>query len=123
MIDVGVEEDVSGAREGDPVRFKGRLEFAKIGNDRFLSLPKNQTVGNGLLNRLVVVENSGLAFLKLTREGFEKAFESSQQKGFMAASRVVPNRNGKGASVYMLRIDHDMISKSMSSSFSTYEWP
>ena len=88
MIDVGVEEDVSGVREGDPIRFKGRLEFVKIGGIRYLVLPMNHTIGGGLLTELVAVENSGLALLKLTGEGFEKAFESSKQKGFIALSTI-----------------------------------
>ena len=123
MIDVGVEEDVSGVREGDPVRFKGRLEFVRVGGSRYLVLPMNHTVGGGLLTKLVVVENSGLALLKVTSEGFEKAFESSKQKGFMAASRVIPNKNGKGARVYMLRTEQDMLRSGARSSFSTYDWP
>jgi hypothetical protein len=124
LIDVGIETDASeSVIEGTPVRFKGRLEFVKIGGDRFLILPINQTVGDGLLNRLVVVENSGLAILKLTGEGFDKAFESSKQRGYMAASRVIPQKNGAGTQVYMLRIDQDMLTKKVLSSFSVYEWP
>jgi hypothetical protein len=127
LINVGIETDASeSVIEGIPVRFKGRLEFVRIGGaggDRFLILPMNQTVGDGLLNRLVVVENSGLALLKLTGEGFDKAFESSKQVGYIAASRVVPQKNGAGAKVYMLRVDKDMLTKNVLSSFSIYEWP
>ena len=124
LIDVGVQNDVSeSVFEGTPVRFKGRLEFVKVGGNRFLILPMNQTLGGGLLSKLVVVENSGLALLKVTKEGFEKAFESGKQKGYLAASRVVPNKNGEGATVYMLRIDQTMLTKNTLSTFSTYEWP
>jgi hypothetical protein len=122
LIDVGVEEDVSGAREGSPQRFKGRLEFAKIGRDRFLAIPLNKTLGSGILNKLVIVENSGLAFLRLTAEGFDKAFESSKQKGFMAASRVIAHKKGSGAKVYMLRVDKESMKKKVVSTFSTYNW-
>jgi hypothetical protein len=123
MIDVGVVEDVSGTRLGNPVRFKGRLQFIKIGHDRFLAIPMNHTMSSGLLSKLVIVENSGLALLSFTSEGFDKAFESSKQKGFMAASRVVPRKNGKGAAVYMLRNDQDILTNRIKSTFSTYEWP
>jgi hypothetical protein len=123
FIDVGVLEDVSGTALGAPIRFKGRLEFVKIGNERFLVIPMNQTLGDGLLNRLVIVENSGLAVLRLTREGFNKAFESSKQKGFMAASRVITGKNGKGAEVYTLRNYEEILTKITHSTFSTYEWP
>lgn len=123
LIEIGVQEDAGGVRQGTSVRFKGRLEFAKIGKDRYLVLPINQTLGGGLLSKLVIVENSGLAMLRLTGEGFDKAFESSKQKGFMAASRVVPRKDGKGAWVYTLRIDKDIITNNVNSTFSTYEWP
>jgi len=41
----------------------------------------------------------------------------------MAASRVVPRKNGKGAAVYMLRNDQDILTNRIKSTFSTYEWP
>jgi hypothetical protein len=122
LIDVGVLEE-AGTRQGTPVRFKGRLEFIKIGDERFIVIPMNKALGGGFLDKLVIVESSGLALLRLTREGFDKAFESSKQKGFMAASRVVPHKNGKGAGVYTLRVDQDILTNNMQSTFSTYEWP
>ena len=122
LIEVGVEEDVSGTVLGTPVRLKGRLEFVQIGSNQFLVLPMNKIMGNGLISRLVVPESSGLAVLRVTGEGFEKAFESSKQKGFMAASRVVPHKNGKGARVYTLRIDKDILTNNTFSTLSTYEW-
>ena len=104
------------------MRVKGRLEFVQIGTNQFLVLPMNKVMGNGLISRLVVPENSGLALLRVTGEGFEKAFDSSKQKGFMAAFRVIHNKNGKGARVYTLRIDKDIITNNTHSTFSTYEW-
>ncbi len=122
LIDVGVQEDIVGiVQQGEPVRFKGRLEFVKIGTNRYLLLPMNFALGGGLLGRLVVVDNSGLASLRLTREGFEKAFESGKQKGFMASYRVVPHK--KGAQVYTLRVDKDILTNKVFSTLSTYEWP
>ena len=83
LIEVGVKEEIAGiVRQGDPVRFKGRLQFVKVGGSRFLLLPLNHNAGDGYLDRLVIVENSGLALLRLTGEGFEKAFESSKQRVF-----------------------------------------
>jgi hypothetical protein len=123
LIEIGVQEDAGGVRQGTSVRFKGRLEFAKIGKDRYLVLPINQTLGGGLLDKLIIVENSGLALLRLTGEGFDKAFESSKQKGFMAASRVIPHKDGKGARAYTLRVDKDFVTNNTHSTFSTYEWP
>lgn len=123
LIEIGLQEDAGGVRQGTSVRFKGRLEFAAIGDNRFLALPMNHAVAGGLLSKLIIVENSGLALLRLTGEGFDKAFESSKQRGFLAASRVVPRKNGAGADVYMLRIDKDIITNNALSTLSIYEWP
>jgi hypothetical protein len=79
-------------------------------------------LGSGFLNRLVVVENSGLALLRLTGEGFEKAFESSKQKGYLSSFRAIPNKNGAGASVYVLRVNKDILTNAMHSTLTTYEW-
>ena len=123
LIDVGLKKEVTGIYNGTPARFKGRLQFVKIGEERFLVIPKNNTLGDGIMSDLVIVESSGLALLKLTREGFEKAFESSQQKGFMAASRVISQKNGKGARIYTLRTEQNVLANIKQSTFSTYEWP
>ncbi|MDE1045643.1 MAG: VCBS repeat-containing protein [Nitrospinaceae bacterium] len=123
LIDVGVVEDIPGLHQGEPVRFKGRLEFVQLGANRYLVLPMNKTLGGGFLNRLVVVENSGLALLRLTGEGFEKAFESSKQKGFLSSFRAIPHKNGAGAGVYVLRVDKNIMNNAVHSTLTTYEWP
>ena len=124
LIDVGVREDIAGiVQQGEPVRFKGRLEFVKMGTNRYLVLPMNHAMGDGFLDRLVVVENSGLALLRLTGEGFAKAFESSKQKGFLATYRVIPHKKGAGAGVYILRVDKGILTNNVFSTLSTYEWP
>lgn len=122
LIDVGVVEDVPGLYQGEPVRFKGRLEFVELGANRYLLLPMNKTLGGGFLNRLVVVENSGLALLRLTGEGFEKAFESSKQKGFLSSFRAIPHKKGTGAAVYVLRVSKDILTNAVRSTLTTYEW-
>jgi hypothetical protein len=123
LIDVGVLEDMPGLiNQGEPVRFKGRLQFVQLGTNKYLVLPKNVTLGGGFLNRLVVVENSGLALLRLTGEGFEKAFESSKQKGFLSSFRVIPHKNGAGAEVYVLRASKSFMTNAEHSTLSIYEW-
>ena len=134
LIEVGVVDEGfgnltngGGASVGreDAVRYKGRLQFVKNGGRRFLVLPKNYPVGGGLIQNLVVVNNSGLVFLGITREGFEKVFESNKQKGFLAAFRVVPRKGNAGADVHILRTERDFISNAASgglSDFSTYFW-
>jgi hypothetical protein len=69
-----------------------------------------------------VVENSGLALLRLTGEGFEKAFESTKQKGFLSSFRAIPNKNGTGALVYVLRVNKDVFTNAVHSTLTTYEW-
>ena len=134
FIEVGVvDEELGNLTNGggetvgreDPVRYKGRLEFVKNGGRRFLVLPKNYVAGSGLLGNLVMVNNSGLAILGINRDGFERVFESSKQKGFLAAFRVVPRKGNTGADVHILRTEKNFISNAVKggvSDFSTYFW-
>ena len=131
FIDVGVVEEFGGLASGSSnitrakaVRYKSRLQFVKNGSRRFLVLPKNYVAGNGMLDQMVIVENSGLAILGVNREGFERLFESSKQKGYLGAFRVVPRKGNAGADVYIVRINKDFIidSSPMTSTFSTYFW-
>ena len=131
FIDVGVVEEFGGLGVGSSnftrakaVRYKSRLQFVKNGSRRFLVLPKNYVAGNGMLDQMVIVENSGLAILGVNREGFERIFESVKQKGYLGAFRVVPRKGNAGADVYILRIDKDYVSETspMTSTFSTYFW-
>jgi hypothetical protein len=102
-------------------RYKSRLQFVKNGSRRFLVLPKNYVAGNGMLDQIVIVENSGLAILGVNREGFERLFESDKQKGYLGAFRVVPRKGNAGADVFIVRIDKDYVSETspMTSTFST----
>ena len=125
LIDVGVADEVAGTLRGEPVRYKSRLQFVKNGKSRFLVLPKNHTAGNGLLDRLVIVNNSNLAILGVNREGFEKVFESNKQKGYLGAFRVVPRKDNTGADVHILRTEKTFTSSDASSgtsTFSTHFW-
>ena len=131
FIDVGVVEEFGGLASGSnnitrakAVRYKSRLQFVKNGSRRFLVLPKNYVAGNGMLDQMVIVENSGLAILGVNREGFERLFESSKQKGYLGAFRVVPRKGNAGADVYIVRIDKDYVSETSpkTSTFSTYFW-
>jgi len=133
MIDVGVVDEglgnltggASNVSRGQPVRYKGRLQFVKNGGRRFLVLPKNYAAGGGLLEDLVIVDNSGIAILGVNREGFERYFESTKQKGFLTAFKVVPRKDNTGADVHILRTDKDFTLSSLTqgtSSFSTYFW-
>ena len=133
LIDVGVVDEgfgnltdgSSNSSRGKEFRYKGRLQFVKNGSRRFLVLPKNYSAGGGLLDQLIIVENSGIAILGVNREGFERLFESNRQKGFLTAFRVVPRKDNTGADVHILRTDKDFALSAMTkgtSSFSTYFW-
>ena len=123
LIEVGIVDGAEILPDlGDPVPFKGRLEFVKVGGNRFLFLPRNYITGDGKLTRLILVENSGLSALRLTGEGFESAFESNPQKGYLGAFRVVPNKNGAGATVYVLRIEKEFFKQAGFSTLSIYSW-
>ena len=118
----GGTENIS---RGKAFRYKGRLQLVKNGSRRFLVLPKNYAAGGGLLTDLVLVDNSGIAILGINGEGFERFFESSKQKGFLTAFRVVPRQDNTGADVHILRTDKDFALSAMTegtSSFSTYFW-
>jgi len=131
-IDLGVIDDfgevmegTSNITRGKPFHYKSRLQFVKNGGRRFLVLPKNYVAGNGLLNQLIIVENSGIAILGVNREGFERLFESSKQKGYLGAFRVVPRKGNAGADVHILRTEKSFIASEASkgtSTFSTYFW-
>ena len=60
--------------------------------------------------------------LRMPREIVNKAIESSKQRGFMAASRVIPHQDAEGAEIYMLRVDQDILKKRNYSIFSMYDW-
>ncbi len=125
LIDVGVIDDIAGDILGKPIRYKSRLQFVKNGQKRFLVLPKNYTAGGAFLKRLVIVNNSGLTILGVNREGFEKIFDSSKQKGYLGAFRVVPRKGNAGADVHILRTEKSFTSSEASSgtsTFSTYFW-
>ena len=125
IIDVGVREDIGGiVQQGQPVRFRGRLQFVKNGDRKFLVLPLNHTVGGGFIDKLVIVDNSSLAVLGVTREGFEKVYESNPLKGYLGTFRVVPRKDNSGARVYILRLEQDSLGgTTRMSTFSSYDWP
>ncbi len=105
QIDVGVTEDVAGVVvQGEPVHFKGRLEFVQAGENQFLLLPRNHRVGGEWLARAVVIENSSIVVLKVTAEGLEKAFETKKQKGYLAAYQVMNMRGNSDKKVHVATV-------------------
>ncbi|MFQ5449871.1 MAG: FG-GAP repeat domain-containing protein [Nitrospinaceae bacterium] len=123
IIDVGVQEDIEGiVQQGEPVHFKGRLEFVETGGSRFLLLPKNHRLGGELLARAVVVSNSSLVILSVTREGFEKIFETKKQRGYLAAYQVTASPESNGTKVHVATVQKSgLFGKTISTIF-TYDW-
>ncbi len=125
QIDLGVEEDGSGIVQlGEPVQFKNRLEFFRAGNVRYLAVPHNRTFMDGLLERLVIVENSGISFLEVTREGFREAYRTNDQKGHIGSYRVIPSKDNSMVHLYVLYVDPGKLLSmgTTSSKLTIYEW-
>ncbi|NIQ01641.1 MAG: hypothetical protein GWN10_13700 [Nitrospinaceae bacterium] len=123
LIDVGVKEDIEGiVQQGEPVPFKGRLLFVTKGEDRFLFLPKNHRIGGSLLARMVLVEDSSLVILGISREGFEKLFETKKQRGYLAAYQVMDLPENQKKRVHMATVEEGGLTGRTISTVYTYEW-
>ncbi len=124
IIDVGVKEDIAGiVTQGEPVQFKGRLQFLKSGGKKFLLLPRNHRIGGQLLAKAVIVENSNLVVLSLTQEGFEKVFETKKQRGYLAAYQVMTLPDSSKNQVHMATVEKARgLSGKKTSTIYTYDW-
>ncbi|MCL0044704.1 VCBS repeat-containing protein [Nitrospinaceae bacterium] len=105
LIEVGVSEDAAGiVRVGDPVQYRGRLSFIRQGAKRYLVLPKIESAAGSLLPGVVVDPNSRMAFLNLTREGFEKSVEMRKQKGYLAGYGILKAQKNSPESLHMATV-------------------
>lgn len=120
MIDIGVRNDVSGTSQGEPVRFRGRLQLVKANDKKFLLLPKNHMFGGGELIKTAVVVNSNIVVLNITREGFEKVFETKKQRGYLAAYQVMslPDKQ----QVHVATVNKEGLLGKETSIIYTYDW-
>lgn len=123
MIDVGVQEDIEGlVTQGEPVRFRGRLELIKMDKKQFLLLPKNYMFGGGEFVKTVFVENSNLVVLGITREGFEKVFETKKQRGYLSAYQVMDLPDSSNKQVYVANVVEAGLFGKDTSIIYTYDW-
>jgi hypothetical protein len=121
VIDVGVKENIPGLiQEGEPVRFKGRLQLVKNAG-RYLLIPRNHRLGGSLLKRTVIIDNNSLVVLRLDREGFEKVFETKKQRGYFAAFQVMDAAKGKTVHVASVFQEGGFLGKTVSAIYS-YAW-
>ncbi len=123
LVDTGVKEDpVGGVKRGEPVNFRGRLQFVQHGGKRFLFIPKNYTAGGGLLAKAVIVNDSSLAVLGVTEEGFSRFAETKKQKGYIAAYQIVDVPKTNETRVHAVAVqDGGLLGKTISTLF-TYNW-
>ena len=123
MIDVGVQEDIAGiVTQGEPVRFRGRLELVTMDKGQFLLLPRNHMFGGGEIVKTVFVENCSLVVLGVTREGFEKVFETKKQRGYLSAYQVMNLPNSSNKQVHVATVETAGLLGKESSIIYTYDW-
>ena len=123
LIDVKVKEDIGGiVREGEPVRFRGRLQFTRQGKNRYLFLPKNNSTGGSLLPGLAISTNSSITVLRLSREGFEKSFETKKQKGYLGAYQMVSAKGEEPARLHVAAVEEKAFYGKTISTIYTYFW-
>ena len=123
MINVGVQEDIAGiVTQGEPERYRGRLQFIKTDDSKFLLLPKNHMFGGGEIVKTVFVENSNLVVLSVSREGFEKVFETKKQKGYLSAYQVMTLPDKSKKQVHVATVDKDGLLGKETSTIYTYDW-
>lgn len=123
VIDIGVKEDVAGiVTQGEPVRFRGRLELVKMNKGQYLLLPRNHMFGGGVFAKTVIVENCSLVVLGITREGFEKVFETKKQRGYLSAYQVMDSPNSSNKQVHVATVVKAGLLGKESSVIYTYDW-
>ncbi len=123
MIDVGVQEDIAGiVTQGEPVRFRGRLQLVKTDKGQFLLLPRNHMFGGGEFVKTVFVENCSLVVLGINREGFEKVFETKKQRGYLSAYQVMNLPNSSNKQVHVATVITAGLFGKESSIIYTYDW-
>ena len=110
VLDLGVIEDAGGVvQEGEPVHFRGRLQFILQNKRRFLLLPTNRSAGGSLAPRLMMDTHGSVSFLSLDKEGFQKAFEIKRQKGYLAAYGILKTQKNTPKSLHMATVEGEGI--------------
>ncbi|MBI4388947.1 MAG: VCBS repeat-containing protein [Nitrospinae bacterium] len=123
LIDVGVKEEIGGiVKQGEPVNYRGRLQFVENGGRKFLLIPRNYVAGGGLLSKLTLVNDSSLVLLGITREGFEKVFETRKQKGYIAAFQTTVHPKTRERKVHVVTVQEGGLAGKTISSIFTYNW-
>ena len=123
VIDTGVKEEMGGVvQQGEPVHYRGRLQFVKSGGKKFLLIPKNYRAGGKLFSKMVVVNNSSLVILEITEEGFEKVVETKKQKGYIAAYQVMDSLKAEQKKIHVVTVQKGPMVEKAKSTIFTYDW-
>lgn len=122
-IDVGVKEEIAGlVQQGEPVNFRGRLQFIKKQGKKFLIIPRNHRLGGSFLANAVIVQNSSLVFLSSTDEGFEKVFETKKQKGFLSSYQIMETPGSQSRKVLVVNVEEGGLTSKTRSTLLVYDW-
>ena len=124
VLDLGVIEDAGGVvQEGEPVYFRGRLQFILQNKRRFLLLPTNRSAGGRLAPGLMMDTHGSVSFLNLDKEGFQKAFEIKKQRGYLATYGILKAQKNTPKSLHMATVEGEGITGGrMMSTIYTYFW-
>jgi len=122
FIDVASDNIGEIAGVGKPIRFRGRLQFIRQGKNRYLLLPKNISAGGSVLPGLNLDLNSSVAVLSLSREGFERSFETKKQKGYLAAYQMTRARGEQPARLHKATVEERALGGKTISTIYTYLW-
>ncbi len=123
-LEVGVIEELPGIEdEVEITRFKNRLRLVRNGSARYLVLPRNHRFGGNLMDRMVIVNNCSLVFFGIDKEGFDRAFETKKQKGYLAGYQVTKDPKTKDMRVHMVAVEvTGLVAKTKISTVYTYDW-
>ncbi|CAI2717265.1 FG-GAP repeat domain-containing protein [Nitrospina watsonii] len=127
QIDVGLKDqpyvDFTDPYIPKAVRYRGRLTMVENRDQRFLLVPKNHRLGGSWLSNLVVINNSSLEFLAVTKEGLEQVYETQKQKGYLAAYQAMDvGTSRKQVHVAMVSDKGGLFKDEKMTTFFVYDW-
>jgi hypothetical protein len=130
-VTVGIKADILGMpaqqaqqqKNKGPQNFRGRLQFTAFDRDAYLLVPKNHTLGGGIVQKMVIINDSSLAILRVTKEGFGKFVETNRHPGYIAAYQVMDSADPQEKKIHIATVQSGELSLGKStSSISTYIW-
>ena len=72
---------------------------------------------------MVIIGNCSLVFFGIDQEGFDRAFETKKQKGYLAGFQVTKDPKTKDIRVHMVAVEETgLVTKTKISTVYTYDW-